>query len=393
MIEHSAKNGAFDKPVGEVKQSSCTSLPNFMTNSDLWFDCSTLDSLPRRELQKLCKKFGIRAVSKTEKLVQDLKKFHNQTLSDPSSILHSPFIPGSINSTNNYKQLESSFSKSISDRTSGIFKPLGVSASSMMRDEELLRLCKTVGARTTSSRSTASSLNSLKTNLGELDKSFRILADTKDEKEIILDKKPSVSTILNCGSSNKSKAFIISKWRKKKIEEMGEEPFKNYQKDIVKKGKNFHSFIKDYFSGSHTNGVDDIQGYVQSVSNVLNDISCVIATEKRVSHYNLGYSGFLDTLALYKDIPCLIEWKTSEKPRKSLEDCHDFPLQVAAYAGAINSSPYFSVPVTNGLIVVAYHDGTPAHVHKMDMQTCDFYWQQWLIRIFKYKQSLDHVNN
>jgi genome maintenance exonuclease 1 len=169
---------------------------------------------------------------------------------------------------------------------------------------------------------------------------------------------------------------------------MGEEAFKKYQADIIRKGRVFHSYVKDFLSGNNT-CIEGVQGCVESVSGILNDISSVIATEKRVSHFYLGYSGILDTLALYKGVPCLIEWKTSEKPKESLSDCHDFPSQVAAYAGAINSSPYFSVPITTGLIVVAYHDGTPAHVHKMDMKTCDYYWQQWLVKVYKYKQTLD----
>lgn len=389
LIHQSAK--ALSSTHGKEKQrqnpSSISSRPTFMTNSDLWYDYNNLESLQRRDLQKLCKKYSIRAISKTEKLIEDLKTFHKQNLSNPSSILHSPFIPGSISSVSGYKRPEMSSNKEV-DKSSGIFASLDVSSSSVRRDDELQRMCKAVGARTTSSRSTASTLDSLKTNLGELDKTFKILADTCNEDEIFLEKKPSVSTILNLGG-NQNKAFIISKWRKKKIEEMGEEPFKKYQKDIIQRGKTFHSYIKGVFSGTHSS-IDSNQGCVESVVDVLKDISCVIATEKRVSHYHLGYSGFLDMLALYKGIPCLIEWKTSEKPKASLTDCHDFPLQVAAYAGAINSSPYFSVPVTNGLVVIAYHDGTPAHVHKMDMQTCDYYWQQWLIRVYKYKQILEN---
>lgn len=370
---------------GGVRNHPCSksSKTTFMTNIDLWFDPKNLESLPRRELQKLCTKYGIRAISKTDKLIEDLKTFHKQNLCDPHSILHSPFIPGSTSS------YSSSYNKDV-DKSSGIFASLDVSSSIVRREDQLQRMCKTVGARTTSSRSTASSLDSLKTNLGEIDKTFRILADTCNEEEIFLDNKPSVSTILNLGST-KNKAYTISKWRKKKIEEMGEETFKQYHKDITQKGKNFHLYIKNIFDGKPSS-IYDTSGCVQSVSKVLQDISSVIATEKRVSHYHLGYSGFLDMLALYKGIPCLIEWKTSEKPKESLKECHDFPLQVAAYAGAINSSPYFSVPVTNGLVVIAYHNGMPAHVHKMDMKTCDYYWQQWLIRIFKYKQKMQNQN-
>ena len=33
---------------------------------------------------------------------------------------------------------------------------------------------------------------------------------------------------------------------------------------------------------------------------------------------------------------CVIDWKTSHKPRPNLKDIYDYPLQTVAYAGAIN---------------------------------------------------------
>ena len=71
---------------------------------------------------------------------------------------------------------------------------------------------------------------------------------------------------------------------------MGEDDFKKYQSDITKKGRIFHSYVKDCLSGKQA-CVEGVEGCIKSVSDVLNDISSVIATEKRVSHYYLGYSG------------------------------------------------------------------------------------------------------
>ena len=41
----------------------------------------------------------------------------------------------------------------------------------------------------------------------------------------------------------------------------------------------------------------------------------------------------------------MIDWKTSVRPKPSLEDCYDFPLQAAAYAGAINQDPQYPFKV------------------------------------------------
>ena len=79
----------------EMKSSGTSrvgkSLTSLIKNNDLWFDVETIDKLPRRELQKLCTKFGIRAVNKTTKLIEDLKKispgkFSKSFITTPLSI-------------------------------------------------------------------------------------------------------------------------------------------------------------------------------------------------------------------------------------------------------------------------------------------------------------------
>ena len=79
--------------------------------------------------------------------------------------------------------------------------------------------------------------------------------------------------------------------------------------------------------------------YMQSVEHVLDDIGEVKALETSIVHLPLGYVGTFDCLAEYKGTLCLIDWKTSGKLKSSLADCYDYPLQVVAYAGAVNHDP------------------------------------------------------
>lgn len=96
---------------------------------------------------------------------------------------------------------------------------------------------------------------------------------------------------------------------------------------------------------------------------VLSEIGDVMVTEGVVQHEELGYSGTVDCVAYYRLINsykvgeadsydclcrgelCVIEWKTSTKPRPQIKDLYDYPLQIVAYAGAINNDVRYSFKV------------------------------------------------
>ena len=47
---------------------------------------------------------------------------------------------------------------------------------------------------------------------------------------------------------------------------------------------------------------------------------------------------FVVVFTLSRGELCLIDWKTSRKQKPTLKDCFDYPLQVVAYAGAVNQN-------------------------------------------------------
>merc|ERR1712183_646630 len=81
---------------------------------------------------------------------------------------------------------------------------------------------------------------------------------------------------------------------------------------------------------------------------VLKDITDVHMVEEEITHPQLGYRGYIDCVAKYKGDLCVIDWKTSRKKRKSLAQCYDDPVQIAAYTGAYNHT---YKQVKKGLVV------------------------------------------
>lgn len=207
---------------------------------------------------------------------------------------------------------------------------------------------------------------------------------------------PSVTRILQ-QTMPLEQAFYLERWRKKMIAELGEEGFSQYTANLFKQGKVFHvaleAILKSAEVAEQEEGGVDVCGYIQSVQHVLADVGGVRAIESAVKHQSLSYVGLVDCVAEYRGKLCIIDWKTSEKPKPLLRNTFDNPLQVAAYIGAMNSDDNYGFLVENGLIVVAYKDGSPAHPHFMDPDLCLEYWNKWLFRLEEYMDRKGRKDN
>ena len=356
-----------------------------MSSSELWFDLAKLETMNRRELQQLCKKCGVRANSKTTTLINDLREFHNHHLTDSSSILRYPFI------------VQANSSSVISNKDNKKpFLPNG------LKLDKNLNLFSSVESPGQWISGEVDKLNKAVKSKGIISKTVGEYKGIKDEaqqlsKEMYLAKRASVSAILN---STSNRLFMISHWQKKQIEQMGKEKFTEYKTLLATSGHKFHSCVTDILQGN----TDESGHFPELVSGLIKSVSKtgilklltkdkVLATEEHVTHSSIGYSGTFDGLAIYNGVPCVIEWKTSQNPRLTLESCYDAPLQVVAYAGAINSYPIMRIPVTNCMIVVAHHDGSAADVHWMDLDTCEKFWKSWLIKLLNYKEKIEGGSN
>lgn len=214
---------------------------------------------------------------------------------------------------------------------------------------------------------------------------------------------PSVTRILQ-QTLSPEQIFYLERWKRRMILELGEEGFKEYSQNLFRQGKLFHSALEDIMTSIETwkdrhpletpEYPSEVKGYIQSISHVLEDVSAVRATESTVQHNTLNYLGIVDCVARYRGVLCVIDWKTSDKPKPFLGNTYDNPVQVAAYTGALNNDGNYKYQVENGLIVVAYRDGSPAHAHQLSSELMAEYWKMWLIRLEEFtEKKSSHASN
>lgn len=197
---------------------------------------------------------------------------------------------------------------------------------------------------------------------------------------------PSVTRILSDTKSEES-VRALKKWEEKLVAKLGPEGFLKYRQALLDRGSKFHTCIKQFLEVKDERAVEvdaDTEGVWKSVQNVLSKISDVRHLEEDVAHPILLYKGIVDCVASYEDVPYVIEWKKSDRKKSSISATYDAPLQCCAYLGALAWSKQTKDPVTNGLVVVAYTDGSPADTYKMDSETCSTYWLHWLQRLQYY---------
>ena len=336
-----------------------------------WFTPGEVAGMTRRDLQKWCKKLGIRANTKTIQMRAELLDFHENVLMN-SDILRYPFLP--MQNSSSYPGPVQN-AHTINNMTYG------------RQDKLLFHNNWSVNTSTDQGlgkvryfKNTCSVDEGLYEDVGFCSNGLEANSITPGNHL------PSVSKILQ-STAPKSKLFAISHWTKKQKELLGEDVFQHKMNEIRKKGRDFHRFVHQCLADRQLNCEvpEKLQGYLVSTRKVFDKLGDAIASEKSVCHTYLRYRGKLDTLACYRGNPCIIEWKTSQRQKPSLADCGEYPMQMVAYAGAINDDPASRIHIRHGLLVIAYEDGSPADVHFLDFKQCRSFWQDWLVRLHKFK--------
>lgn len=187
---------------------------------------------------------------------------------------------------------------------------------------------------------------------------------------------PSVSTILNATRSPEQRQ-ALAQWRQR----VGSEEANRISGSASRRGTGTHKQVSRYLQGEAVVCSEAIRPYWESLKPVLQAIEQVRLVEAPVLHAELGYAGKVDCIASYDGIPCLCEWKTADRPKHSLERLNDYPLQVAAYWGAVNRFYQADgVDLQHALLAIAIPD-QPAEVFWLDEEAIAPYWEQWQERV------------
>ena len=163
------------------------------------------------------------------------------------------------------------------------------------------------------------------------------------------EKYPSVTTVL---SDYKKDAII--QWRKR----VGEKEANKISTKASRRGTKVHKLCEDYL-----NNDSSFQGYTpdnvdmfKTIQPTLNEIEVVYAQERTLFSHHLKTAGRVDCVGKFRGKTHIIDFKTSNKPKK-WEWIDNYFMQGSAYS--VMWEEMTGVPVPYIAIIIAVADDTP----------------------------------
>ena len=160
---------------------------------------------------------------------------------------------------------------------------------------------------------------------------------------------PSVTTVL----SDYKKQGIIE-WRKR----VGEQQANKISTQASRRGTKVHKLCEDYLNNEST-----FKGYTpdnvemfKSIEPILNEIEVVYAQERTLFSHHLKTAGRVDCVGKFRGKPHIIDFKTSNKPKK-WEWIDNYFMQGSAYSVMWEEMTGISIPYM--AIIIAVADDVP----------------------------------
>jgi genome maintenance exonuclease 1 len=166
---------------------------------------------------------------------------------------------------------------------------------------------------------------------------------------------PSVTTILD-RTKPKEKQEALNRWRKS----VGEDKAREITTEAANRGTRMHKWLEDYVENDRNMGAPGTNPYSQQsfkmaeqiVEHGLKYVDEIWGIE--VPLYVPGlYAGTTDACGVYKGKPCIIDYKQTNKPKKT-EWIEDYFLQLTAYGTAHNE--VHGTDINSGVIMMCSKD-------------------------------------
>lgn len=193
------------------------------------------------------------------------------------------------------------------------------------------------------------------------------------------DRFPSVTTILNATKPREDRERLWN-WQQR----VGVEQAAEITQKASRRGTGTHRYVQRYLQGETIECPETIRPYWESLEPVLKAVDGIRLVEGLLFHDTLGYAGIVDCVASFEGVPCICEWKTSDRPKGSIDRLYDYPLQLVAYCGAANQLYRdYNLNLCHALLVVAIPE-TPAEIFWFEPSAIAQYWEQWEARVKMY---------
>jgi len=192
---------------------------------------------------------------------------------------------------------------------------------------------------------------------------------------------PSVTTIL---SATKDMTHL-NEWKKR----IGEQKAKEITTEAAGVGTAMHSNLERFLAGIQRQpGSNPVHVQANAMADViiengLKDVNEVWAMEQSLYFPGL-YSGTTDLVAVYKDNPCIADYKQTNKPKKE-EWVEDYKLQLIAYILAHNE--VYGTDIREGHVFMCSRN---CEYQQFDLWPGDFnkYQDMWLDKVEEYYLNL-----
>ena len=197
--------------------------------------------------------------------------------------------------------------------------------------------------------------------------------DVNDEKL------PSVTTILQA-TQDAEKAESLKRWTQK----VGEAAARRVLEQATKRGTAMHSYLETYIQGGKVLDLRDVGREASSMAETIidrgfKDIEEIWGSEVTLFYPNL-YAGATDLCGIYQGRESIIDFKSSNKPKK-VEWITDYKLQMVAYAMAHNC--VYGTDIEQGVILMCTPDNFFQKFTINGREFRELKWE-WLRRVDNY---------